>query len=100
MGADCKVETYHDMKHGWSCRGDLADDKVRRDVESVMKDASGFFKQYLGLNASPNLVLRMLTGDAHVGCWQGRVADAAPAHFLPPLRGWVHVLLRACTTWR
>lgn len=47
-GGECVWKPYPEMTHGWSCRGDVANDKVRRDVEGVMKDASGFFKQYLG----------------------------------------------------
>ena len=35
------------MSHGWSCRGDLSDEKVKRDVEAVMKDAIGYFDKYL-----------------------------------------------------
>ena len=35
------------MSHGWSCRGDLADAKVKAGVEGVMKDAIGFFEKYL-----------------------------------------------------
>ncbi|EOD10873.1 hypothetical protein EMIHUDRAFT_215122 [Emiliania huxleyi CCMP1516] len=46
-GADCVFKEFPDMSHGWSCRGDLADEKVRRDVEAVMKDAIGFFAKYV-----------------------------------------------------
>ena len=46
-GAECVWSTYADMSHGWSCRGDLSDEKVKRDVEAVMKDAIGFFAKYV-----------------------------------------------------
>lgn len=35
------------MAHGWSCRGDVADEAVKRDVDAVMADAIGFFGKYL-----------------------------------------------------
>jgi len=50
-GAECVWKSYPDMSHGWTCRGDLADEKVKRDVEAVMKDASEFFKKYLGCSS-------------------------------------------------
>ena len=36
---------YFEQKHGWSCRGDLQDESVKRDVESVMGHAIGFFNK-------------------------------------------------------
>lgn len=46
-GADCVWKPYPDMSHGWSCRGDLSDEKVKRDVDLVLKDAISFFAKYL-----------------------------------------------------
>ena len=46
-GAGCTFKPYPEMSHGWSCRGDLADDKVRRDVGLCMQDALGFLAQHL-----------------------------------------------------
>ena len=46
-GGECVWSAYPDMSHGWSCRGDLSDEKVKRDVEAVMKDAIGFFAKYV-----------------------------------------------------
>jgi hypothetical protein len=34
QGGECAWSAYPDMSHGWSCRGDLSDEKVRRDVEA------------------------------------------------------------------
>ena len=51
-GAECLWSNYPEMSHGWSCRGDLSDEKVKRDVEAVMKDAIGFFNKYLKAGSS------------------------------------------------
>lgn len=46
-GADCVFKEYPDMTHGWSCRGDVSDEKVKRDVDDVMKEAIGFYAKHL-----------------------------------------------------
>lgn len=46
-GAECLWKNYPDMAHGWTCRGDLADEKVVRDVEASMKEAADFAAKYL-----------------------------------------------------
>ena len=33
-GGECAWSAYPDMSHGWSCRGDLSDEKVKRDVST------------------------------------------------------------------
>ena len=35
------------MSHGWSCRGDVIDEKVKRDVDDVMAKAKAFFAQHM-----------------------------------------------------
>lgn len=46
-GSECVWKTYRDMTHGWTCRGDIADEKIKRDCEAVMKEATEFFAKYL-----------------------------------------------------
>ena len=46
-GNECVFKPYPEMSHGWSCRGDVSDAAVKRDVELVMKDAGAFFGKYL-----------------------------------------------------
>jgi len=46
-GGECVWKVYAEMTHGWSCRGDIADEKIKRDCEAVMKDTTEFFAKYL-----------------------------------------------------
>lgn len=46
-GSECVWKPYPEMQHGWTVRGDLANDAVKRDVEAVMKDAADFVAKYL-----------------------------------------------------
>lgn len=46
-GAECVIKPYPEMAHGWVPRGDLADPKVKRDVEAAMADVLGWFAKYL-----------------------------------------------------
>lgn len=39
------VEEYPDMLHGWVSRGDMADDKVKKDVEKAIDSILGFFQE-------------------------------------------------------
>jgi dienelactone hydrolase len=38
---------FEDMSHGWCSRGDISDEKVKRDVDLAMKGAIDFFKENL-----------------------------------------------------
>jgi len=42
-----QVEEFLEMKHGWTTRGDMKDEKVKRDVHKAIEDAIGFFKKHL-----------------------------------------------------
>ena len=46
-GADFDHQLFREMAHGWSLRGDLSDDNVKRDVDSVMAAAKTFFAKHL-----------------------------------------------------
>jgi dienelactone hydrolase len=46
-GSACIWKVYEEMSHGWSVRGDIADEKIKRDCEAVMKEATEFFAKYL-----------------------------------------------------
>ena len=46
-GAAFEFKPFPDMSHGWSCRGDVADEKVKRDVDAVMADTKAFFAKYM-----------------------------------------------------
>jgi len=46
-GAECKIETYHDMKHGWSCRGDLTDAMTNAQVKKVINHTIAYFAEHL-----------------------------------------------------
>lgn len=46
-GSECAWRPYPEMSHGWSCRGELSDPKVARDVDLVMKDSIAYFGKYL-----------------------------------------------------
>lgn len=38
---------YSDMAHGWVPRGDIADEKVQRDIKAALEEAAAFFKKHL-----------------------------------------------------
>lgn len=42
-----KTIEFPDMQHGWSCRGDLSDKTVARDVELAMRNMVDFLKEHL-----------------------------------------------------
>jgi len=46
-GSECAWQLYPEMSHGWSCRGDVIDEKVKRDVDDVMAKAKAFFAQHM-----------------------------------------------------
>jgi len=46
-GAECVWRTFPDMVHGWTCRGDLSDTAVARDVEAALTEAANFVAKYL-----------------------------------------------------
>lgn len=46
-GADMVIKPFPDMTHGWSCRGDLSDEKVKRDVAQVLDDVKQFFAKHI-----------------------------------------------------
>merc|ERR1712151_477994 len=46
-GGECEWKVYPEMQHGWTVRGDLADDATKRDVEAVMNEAEAFVAKYL-----------------------------------------------------
>lgn len=39
------VEAYPDMLHGWVSRGDMAEEKVKRDVKKAIESILGFFEE-------------------------------------------------------
>lgn len=46
-GGECAWKPFPDMTHGWTCRGDLKEANVARDVELAMKAGEEFLKKYL-----------------------------------------------------
>lgn len=46
-GSGCVWKPFPEMSHGWSCRGDLSDEKVKRDVDLCMKEAIAYLEKYL-----------------------------------------------------
>ena len=46
-GAQCSVEEFAEMKHGWVPRGDLCDAAVRRDVSLAMRRVLAFVAEHL-----------------------------------------------------
>ena len=46
-GAQCAVEEFPEMKHGWVPRGDLSDAAVRRDVGLAMHRVLAFVAEHL-----------------------------------------------------
>ena len=46
-GAEHVWKPFPEMSHGWSCRGDVADPAVKRDVDAVIKEAISFFAKHL-----------------------------------------------------
>jgi len=46
-GGECVWKEFRDMEHGWTCRGDLGDVAIARDVEEAMKQAAEFVAKYL-----------------------------------------------------
>ena len=46
-GGECVWKAYPEMSHGWSVRGDLSVENVKRDVEGVMVESIAFFNKYL-----------------------------------------------------
>ena len=46
-GSACVWKPFPDMKHGWSCRGDLGDAAVKRDVELALNEAKAFLAAHL-----------------------------------------------------
>eukprot|EP00971_Amphidinium_carterae_P197886 3927288-Amphidinium_carterae.1 len=55
-GSECAITVYPDMTHGFTCRGDLADEKVARDVDAVFKQAA----EFIGKGA-PRLSLALIS---------------------------------------
>ena len=43
----CKVVEFSDMKHGFTVRGDINDDKIRADVNRAFDEACQWFKAKL-----------------------------------------------------
>jgi carboxymethylenebutenolidase len=46
-GAEHVFKPFPEMQHGWSCRGNVEDPKVKRDVGIVMEDVLTFFAKHL-----------------------------------------------------
>mmetsp|Transcript_20785 Transcript_20785/g.37861 ORF Transcript_20785/g.37861 Transcript_20785/m.37861 type:complete len:256 (+) Transcript_20785:63-830(+) len=46
-GSECVITVYPDMTHGFTCRGDVKEEKVARDVDAVFKQAAEFIGKYL-----------------------------------------------------
>eukprot|EP01090_Pellita_catalonica_P020423 TRINITY_DN7296_c0_g1_i2.p1 TRINITY_DN7296_c0_g1~~TRINITY_DN7296_c0_g1_i2.p1 ORF type:complete len:270 (-),score=39.52 TRINITY_DN7296_c0_g1_i2:60-869(-) len=46
FGSKCTASYFADMQHGWVNRGDLNDEKVKRDVTKSLKTAIAFFKEH------------------------------------------------------
>ena len=42
-----KIIEFLDMSHGWTVRGDLTQENVKKDVEKALTEATEFFKQNL-----------------------------------------------------
>jgi len=38
---------FADMSHGWTCRGDLSDEKIAAGVKLAMESMSNFFNERL-----------------------------------------------------
>lgn len=43
-GGDCIL--FSDMKHGWTTRGDLSDNKIKRDVKKALEDTLSFLSRH------------------------------------------------------
>ena len=46
-GSACEWKAFPDMAHGWTCRGDLADAAVARDIDEALKAAKLFLAKHL-----------------------------------------------------
>ena len=47
LGDRLQIVEFPDMKHGWTVRGDLAMEGVKRDVAKAVELAVQHFKKYL-----------------------------------------------------
>ena len=47
FGSATKTKLFSDMSHGWVPRGDVADAKVKRDVQLAMEEAAAYLAEYL-----------------------------------------------------
>ncbi len=47
MGANASFEVFTDMNHGWSTRGDLGVENVKRDVYKAVDCLVDHFKKHL-----------------------------------------------------
>jgi len=46
-GAACEWKPFHEMSHGFSCRGDLSDPAVDRDVKAAFEETKAFLAKHL-----------------------------------------------------
>lgn len=47
LGDKLEILEFPDMAHGWTTRGDVSDDKIRRDVKLAIDEALKFFKKHV-----------------------------------------------------
>ena len=45
-GDECAIKVYPEMKHGWTCRGDITDPAVATDVQGAIRDVLAFFNKW------------------------------------------------------
>ena len=49
LGSRLKIVEFPDMKHGWTTRGDISGEEVKRDVGKAIKRAVEHFETHLTL---------------------------------------------------